>query len=101
MDERAAIRFVSDREVDCYSIGATARALLYNVSTDGCMLQIPVEIPRDWEFLCLRFEELEAIDGHIAWRRGCHAGVRFVQSLDPAVVASLSFTEPHQDAQAD
>ena len=100
MDQRTATRFVSDLEIECHSIGASAPAMLYNVSTDGCMLETPFELPEEWEFLCLNIENLTPIDGHIAWRRGCHAGVRFVRSLDPAVVADLSFDETNGNVRA-
>ena len=49
MDQRTATRFVSDLEIECHSIGASAPAMLYNVSTDGCMLETPFELPEEWE----------------------------------------------------
>jgi len=100
LDERAADRLVSDLEVDCYTAGASSKAVLYNVSTGGCMIEMPDEIPQEWEFVCLKIVDLAVIDGRIAWRHGCHAGVRFLHSLDPADVAQMGFQEPRRNTKA-
>ena len=100
MDERSAVRVVSDREVAFHSGDTIDRAVLYNVSTGGCMLGVPGEVHEQSEFLCVKLGGLP-VDGHIVWRRGNMVGVRFVQSVHPVLVDHLAFREPDEDIAAD
>jgi hypothetical protein len=99
MDERCEVREVCDLEVD-YRSGATVdRALLHNVSTAGCMLELAGGLSGDVEFVSVKLGGLP-VDGHIVWRRDPIVGVRFLQSVHPRVVEHLAFSPPEQDVRA-
>lgn len=99
MDERSEVREVSDVEVDFRSGSTTARALLHNVSTGGCMLEIADGIPGEVEFLSVKLGGLP-VDGHIVWRHDCVVGVRFLQRIHPLVVEHLAWGSARGEVRA-
>ncbi len=99
MDERCEVRKVCDVEVDFRSGATVDRALLHNVSTGGCMLELAGGISGDVEFLSVKLGGLP-VDGHIVWRHDPVVGVQFLQRVHPLVVEHLAYHHPERGVWA-
>lgn len=96
-EKRAALRFPTDLEADCRTLGASWASRLRNISTTGCMITLPEGGLRGNEPLRLRVRGLAAIDAEVVWQHRSHAGVRFRVPLHPAAMEHLGFELPAGD----
>jgi hypothetical protein len=94
IDQRKAFRFPTDLEADCRMTGQAWSARLRNLSTSGCMMACPEEgLPDGW-MMRLRITGLQTIDAEVVWRHRGHAGLRFMQPLDPTSLEHLGYRLP-------
>jgi hypothetical protein len=97
MDERASGRVVIDSEVEAVVGTAAFRVLLYDLSTDGCMIDTGgAPLPEAGAAIDLALPLAGAKKGHLVWTRGRFGGVRFLDRLPEAIVLHLGF-RPHGD----
>lgn len=62
----------------------TARAVVKNISREGCCLQL-ADLPRIGVTVLVRFEEVETL-GTVQWIKDQRCGVTFASQLAPEVV---------------
>jgi hypothetical protein len=91
MDERATSRVEVDRLIELQIGGRTGRALLYNLSMGGCMIEGPNNRVRLGDEVSLRLDDLINSTGRVVWHHGRYSGVRFEAEIHEAVVAHLGF----------
>ena len=91
---RATTRIVTDIETGFCSSSHSGRALVYNISTDGCMIEGPDEDSFDGDVISLSFPNLPPIDGKVVWRHERYAGIQFATQLKATTVSRLGFKEP-------
>lgn len=92
MDERASKRVVVDLELDGVLNAQELRVWVYDLSTDGCMVQTDGEpLPAEGQPIHLAFPLGRRVSGMLVWAKGTIAGVQFTETLDQAAVAWLGF----------
>lgn len=95
MDERGAKREVVDLEVTGTFKGEPCRALLYDLSMDGCMLHTGGRFaPSAGDTIQFDLPHAGATDATVIWTKGEFGGAKFTGRLDQAVVTQLGF-RPH------
>ena len=67
---------------------ARYRIDLIDFSVEGCCISPPVKVEVG-ERIFLRFAQIEAIQGRVAWIDGWKVGVKFDQPFHPAVFESV------------
>ena len=91
MDERASKRVVVDVEIDAQIGDRLCRAFVYDLSCDGCSIEIlDGELRRD-DRVILNFPSAMRVSGRLAWLIGLNAGVQFSERIAAAAVERLSF----------
>jgi len=91
MKRRECERLDSDRSVDCRMDGKHFRAVLYNVSVTGCMIEMDYNHVGQGDRLYLRADGNIRMGGLVVWQNGKNAGVRFDDPLHEAVVRFLGY----------
>lgn len=91
MTRRANERLDSDRQVECRVDGKIFRAVLYNVSVSGCMIEMPFNQVRQDDRIFLKAEGGIRMAGLVIWQDQRNAGVRFDAPLHEAVVRFLGY----------
>ena len=99
MKLRAVERSVTDFEVDCVAYGQTWRAYLYNISTEGCLIETPQDIVRVGDMLRFAIPGVTKIDAEVTWQKCHHAGLRFARPIHARVVEHLRFKEPGDEGR--
>jgi len=97
MSRRADQRLDSDRHVECRVDGKVFQAVLYNVSTTGCMIEMPFNQVREGDRAYIKAEGGIRMAGLIIWQDEHNAGLRFDEPLHEAVVRFLGY-DPVQAA---
>jgi PilZ domain len=64
------------------------RVRVYDVSPDGCKAEF-VERPDIDEQLWVKFDGIEALEGHVCWVEGAEAGLKFARPIHSAVFGLL------------
>ena len=101
MDERAFKRVVVDIEVEAQIDGRLCRAFVYDLSCDGCSLELlDGRELRQGELVVLSFPSAGRVAGRLIWQIRLNGGVQFAERIDPATVEQLSF-KPSLPAPAD
>jgi PilZ domain-containing protein len=92
VDERITKREVIDLEVALTFRGKLCRALLYDLSMDGCMIDTGGSFPLQAD-KTIQFElpHAGATEGTVIWTKGQFGGAKFTQRLDQALVTRLGF----------
>ena len=67
---------------------ARYRIDLIDFSPDGCCITPPVKV-EEGERIFLRFADMEAVHGRVAWIEQWRVGVKFDQPFHPAVFDSV------------
>ena len=91
---RATTRIVTDIETVFCSGSHSSRALVYNISTDGCMIEGADADAFDGDAISLSLPSLPPIGGKVVWRHDRYAGIRFNTQLSATTVSALGFKEP-------
>ena len=84
LGNRSLARLVMGLEASLVMSERTVRAVVENVSREGCCLLVTVP-PRSGVTALVRIEEVEAL-GTVIWVKGQRCGVTFANQLDPKVV---------------
>lgn len=92
MDERNHERFVVDKEIECFVGERRHEVILYDLSSGGCMIELPQASLNGGAFIHLRMNQFIEVSGQVVWVFGGNAGVRFSQFLHEAAVRHLGFT---------
>jgi len=89
LDGRTSKRIVVDIEVEARICDTPCRALVYDLSCDGCGIEILAgELRRDDQVI-LHFTFATRVSGRLAWQIGLNGGVQFSERIDPSVVERL------------
>lgn len=91
MNRRENQRLDSDRMAECRTEGRTFKAVLYNVSTTGCMIEMSFCQVSESDRIYLKVEGNIRVGGVIVWLDGKNAGIRFDEPLHEAVVRFLGY----------
>lgn len=87
---RAVERLLVDGEVLQRRQGQpNYRVRLFDVSTQGCMAEF-VERPRVGDHVWIKFEGLESLEAEVCWAEGFKAGLKYANSIHPAVFDLLA-----------
>ena len=92
MDERAYKRVVVDLEVAA-SVGTRSmRAMIYDLSVDGCLIEATDEtLPAVTSAINLYIPNVNVTRGTLVWTRGNFGGVKFAEHMHEAWVQHLGF----------
>lgn len=93
MDERASSRVATETTVECSAAEERFLARLWNLSTDGCMVQFVGRGLAEANELEIKFDVGITAAGCVAWRRGSYAGVRFSRQIHQAAVRHLDLAK--------
>lgn len=92
MDERTAKREVVDLEVTVTFNGKPCRALLYDLSIDGCTMHIRGSFAlRAGDAIQLDLPHAGATEATVIWTKGKFGGASFTSKLHQAEVTRLGF----------
>jgi hypothetical protein len=92
LDERASRREVVDIEVEAQIGGKPCRAFVYDLSCDGCSLELRGDGElRRGDLVVLSFPSAGRVAGRIIWRIRLKGGVQFCERIGAAAVERLSF----------
>jgi len=91
MDERNFERVVVERQIECRTRRGVKRAILYNLSVDGCMIEVEAGSVAREEEIFVALGNLIRARGRVVWQSGLNAGVQFSERLHEAVVRYLGF----------
>jgi hypothetical protein len=64
------------------------RVHAYDLSPLGCKLEF-VERPQADERVWVKFDGMEALEGHVCWTEGFVVGIEFIRPMYPAVFDAL------------
>jgi hypothetical protein len=101
VERRAVKRVQTQAMVECLSGGRCQRATVYNLSTDGCMVEPPKGFLEPGDGILLHFSNRLTVEGQVAWRDGCQAGVRFLDKIHDLMVSALGFRDAKADLHAE
>jgi hypothetical protein len=90
MARREAERFASRARAHCKVGQRRERAIIYDVSTAGCMLQTCAGLARSGARITLTLDHHTEIHGQVVWAKNRNAGVQFDAPLLPKRVAHLA-----------
>jgi len=92
VDERIAKREVVDLEVAVTFKGKLCRALLYDLSMDGCMVDAGDSfILCGGEMIQFDLPHVGTIEGTVIWTKGQFGGAKFTHRLPRSLVSQLGF----------
>ena len=91
MKARAFERATVDKRVYCTFEGQRVPALLYDLSVDGCMIDVPDLYLETGDSLTLELSKGNTQEGQVVWERGGAVGLRFSTCLRPSIVVELGY----------
>lgn len=91
MSRREHERLDSDRHVECRVEGRSFRAVLYNVSISGCMIEMPLNRLSEGDWVHIKADGNIRMSGTVMWHDERNAGIRFEKPLHEAVVRFLGY----------
>ena len=101
MDERASKRVVVDVEIDAQIGDRLCRAFVYDLSCDGCSLELlSGGALRRGDLIVLSFPSAGRVAGRLIWQIRLNGGGQLSERIDPAAVEQLSF-KPTLSVSAD
>ena len=101
MERRAVQRVQTQAMVECLSGGLVRPATVYNLSTDGCMVEPPSGFLEAGDGVMLHFSNRLGVEGKVAWRDGRRAGVHFIEKVHDLMVSALGFRDAKADLNAE
>jgi hypothetical protein len=101
VERRAVQRVQTQAMVECLSGGLVRAATVYNLSTDGCMVEPPSGFLEAGDGIMLHFSNRLGVEGKIAWRDGHRAGVHFIEKVHELMVSALGFRDAKADLNAE
>lgn len=90
-ERRNSQRTTTEVQATCRMGGRERRAIVYDVSSDGCMAEISGGSASAGGFVRVMFSCGIPAAGRVLWTDGSTAGIKFDHPLHPAVVAHLGF----------
>lgn len=90
MARREAERFTARARAHCNVGRRREHAIIYDVSTAGCMLQTCAGFARSGARITLTLDHHTEIHGRVVWAKNRNAGVQFDKPLLPQRVAHLA-----------
>ena len=90
LDERAFKRVVIDIEVEAQIGDVPCRAFVYDLSCDGCSIEILDGKLRRDDHIVLNLPPATRVSGRLAWQIGLNGGVQFSERIGVEVVECLS-----------
>ena len=91
MDERIFQRVVVDLEFDARVSDVPCRAFVYDLSCDGCMIEVQGGQFERGDRVILDFRPLSRVAGRLVWCIGRNCGVQFDQPLHEITVEKIGF----------
>lgn len=88
---RSYNRFSMNREVACRVDGQREIVTLYNVSSGGCMIECVGRI-EEGSRVDVELDDGHSMSGHVVWRIGKNAGIKFGVPLHSAVIEKLGYS---------
>lgn len=85
-------------EVACRVQGRKGRATVYDVSCDGCMIDLNARVAAG-DAVFITFADGIGIACKVLWAQGKQAGVQFDKPMHEAVVTHLGFSTAPTDTQ--
>ncbi|MEZ5680540.1 MAG: PilZ domain-containing protein [Erythrobacter sp.] len=90
MDLRATDRKSSNLVLDCIILGRPERAILCDVSSTGCRIELfDGNTPQRGSTIVFEVRDPVYFAGEVVWVRGLEAGVRFTRTLSNEVRDAL------------
>ncbi|MBD3729431.1 MAG: PilZ domain-containing protein [Sphingomonadales bacterium] len=90
-------RFTLDKQIECRIGRKYETAALYNLSSGGCMIETPSAKAEINAPILVRLNDKTEMPGHIVWRIGKNAGIKFDLPLHTAVVEALGYEGVEED----
>ena len=69
------------------------QAFVYDLSTNGCMLEASAGFVEPGDTILVRFTSRVAVEGKVIWHERRNAGIEFAEPVHPLIVAHLTFRE--------
>lgn len=99
MDGRTDGCHVVDRMANLIVRGERVRALMYDLSIAGCMIESPRAKLASGDLVLLELENSIDVGGTVVWSIGENAGIKFDATLHDAVVRFVGFSPPRPELQ--
>ena len=90
---RSYNRFTTDHTVHFETESQSGSAALYNLSSGGCMIELSDTTAEEGAPLIVTLKEGIEMPGHIVWRIGKNAGIKFEMPLHTKVVETFGYDE--------
>lgn len=90
--ERVSQRVNASSSIQCTFKGKRVDANLYNLSLDGCMLDVPDLCLDSGDLLTVNFMDELSQNGEVIWSRAGNIGLQFDEPLHVAVVRHFALT---------
>lgn len=100
MELRNDIRTTVDYGTDVRVQGRRAKAVIYNLSTRGCMLEFFGSAAAPDERVVISLPGHVLAPGRSVWSIGLNSGIHFERALHPAVVTYLGFASSSMYAES-
>jgi hypothetical protein len=97
-ERRSAERLSIAAAVSCSMPGRSLDAIAYDLSTDGCMIEVSNASLKAGDPVVLCFPGQLSIEGRVAWAKYRNAGVQFSGQLDQQVVERIVGVHGRQHA---
>ena len=92
MDARSWSRHAIKKDVVCTIEGRRDVVFLYDLSTAGCMMEVPHDDVAVGDLVRVELLDFETAQGEVVWRAERNAGVRFNSPVHEAIVRHMGFT---------
>jgi hypothetical protein len=98
-ERRTRLRIEIIAVVDCNDGASTDRAVAYDLSQDGCMLQFAKKFGQAGDAIVMRWPGGVLLDGRVLWRKNLNAGVQFLSSPPESLLQHFSQGTPSADPE--
>lgn len=88
-ERRSVERLAIEAAVKCSMHDRSLDAIAYDVSTDGCMIEVSNASPKAGDPIMLCFPGQLSIEGKVVWAKYRNAGVQFSEQMDGQVVGRI------------
>ena len=101
MERRVEDRIETNVLLTCRVPARPCRAIMHDVSHDGCRLELPEVNAELGGTALLDLPGADRFPGRVVWVRGTAAGIRFHRSLRGAPAVALGLDEPEPEPVAE
>lgn len=91
MDLRANSRILVNKQIACWVDGDKDFAVLYDLSTDGCMIEMPNNRLKTGQSIRLELGDYMTLNGTVVWKTPSNSGIIFESIIHESVVESFGF----------